>query len=52
MTQITILYSKRPNLKIYIPNRGWSWGLRSLNPEQVEENEFKITTNTKVKEAV
>ncbi|GAA5169708.1 MULTISPECIES: NADH:ubiquinone reductase (Na(+)-transporting) subunit D [Halomonadaceae] len=28
------------------------WGLRSLNPEQVEENEFKITTNTKVKEAV
>lgn len=28
------------------------WGLRSLNPEQIEENEFKITTNTKVKEAV
>jgi len=28
------------------------WGLRSLNPEQVEENEFKITTNTKAKEAV
>ncbi|MBZ9568040.1 NADH:ubiquinone reductase (Na(+)-transporting) subunit D [Modicisalibacter tunisiensis] len=28
------------------------WGLRSLNPEQVEENEFKITANTKAKEAV
>lgn len=28
------------------------WGLRSLNPEQVEENEFAITTNTKAKEAV
>ncbi|WP_136067071.1 NADH:ubiquinone reductase (Na(+)-transporting) subunit D [Modicisalibacter radicis] len=28
------------------------WALRSLNPEQVEENEFKITTNTKAKEAV
>ncbi len=28
------------------------WGLRSLEPEQIEENEFKITTNTKAKEAV
>ncbi|MBZ9557266.1 MULTISPECIES: NADH:ubiquinone reductase (Na(+)-transporting) subunit D [Modicisalibacter] len=28
------------------------WGLRSLNPEQVEENEFKITANTQAKEAV
>ncbi|KXS38733.1 MAG: Na+-transporting NADH:ubiquinone oxidoreductase subunit D [Halomonadaceae bacterium T82-2] len=27
------------------------WGLRSVNPEQVEENEFKITANTKAKEA-
>ncbi|MCB8890307.1 NADH:ubiquinone reductase (Na(+)-transporting) subunit D [Vreelandella malpeensis] len=28
------------------------WVLRSLNPEQVEENEFKMKENTKPKEAV
>ena len=28
------------------------WVLRSLNPEQVEENEFKIRSNTEPKEAV
>ena len=28
------------------------WVLRSLNPEQVEENEFKIKANTEPKEAV
>jgi len=27
------------------------WGLRTWKPNQVEENEFKITANTKVKEA-
>lgn len=28
------------------------WALRSFNPEQVEENEFRITANTQAKEAV
>ncbi|SDL63762.1 Na+-transporting NADH:ubiquinone oxidoreductase subunit D [Modicisalibacter muralis] len=28
------------------------WGLRSFNPEQVEDNEFRITANTKSREAV
>ncbi|MDZ7852530.1 MAG: NADH:ubiquinone reductase (Na(+)-transporting) subunit D [Halomonas sp.] len=28
------------------------WGLRALNPEQIEENEFKMKANTQPKEAV
>nr|WP_297459186.1 NADH:ubiquinone reductase (Na(+)-transporting) subunit D [uncultured Halomonas sp.] len=28
------------------------WGLRSLNPDQTEENEFRITANTQSREAV